>query len=197
MTMLSLILAATIIATTPVVRASPTDCDVFAATLREFRAHASRLGPANGFGTLRYIVSDRSHRLSEKFEGMVTNSYFPHADEMRRTLRQYVFRDLADRASGRTPIGDCSLPEGFSFGEDRFLPTTTLFENKGFEKRFAPAEGVIYLTMPGYSAEYSSAVVVAEMYFSLWETSTLYTLSRESPSGWRVVGKHVFYEQGE
>ena len=121
------------------VRASPTDCEVIAATLRHFHAYAVTAGRPSGFVTLRYVVSDRSHVLAPDFERMATNGYWGPTEKTKRFLAQSVSRDLKSRATGRSSLHDCAMPGGFILGEDRFLPAETIFENDAFQKTLAGA----------------------------------------------------------
>lgn len=196
---LTLLTAVMLAGTAPPVQmqASPTDCEIFASVLKVFFLHAKEAGPSSGFRTLHYVVSDRTHALPQNVEQMVTNPFWGSPEHMRSVLRQRVYADLADRSRGRADCSSCKLPSAFTIAPDRFLPATTLFENDSFDRRFAPAEGVIYFTLPGYTDDYAGALVISEMYFSLWQTSTLYYLRRSSQGGWRVVWTRILHEQGE
>lgn len=178
------------------VQTSQTDCAVFAAVLKEFYAEAKAAGKNFGYVSLMYVVSDRTHALSTRFDQLATNEYFGSADEVRSLLRMPIAADLKLRARGRSAVTCPALPSGFRLAPDRRLPVDILFENRLFERRFSPAEGVIYLTLPGYSNSYTEALIVSEMYFSIWETSALYALERRA-EGWRVVSKRLLHEQGE
>jgi len=175
------------------------DYAVIDAVLAAFLAEAEIAGRPSGFVTLRYVVSDRTALLPRNFVEAATNEFHGGKQKVvriRSLLQQYAYSDLYRRASIRARLRAYDCVPQFTLARDENLPRKTLFENAPFEKMFAPAEGVVYVTLPGYSRDGSAALVYVEMYFALWQTTRLYLL-RKHHARWDVRWMGIITEQGE